>query len=226
MAATRIRCGRPRRRHPRPEWVASAGRHRLRRDSGDQLLPSAQRHDAVAAAGDLSRAEGPVRPEFRPDRPGDPGLPDYRLAAAAAGRALRRPPPDAARAAGRHTVQPRGPGGAVGRPQLSTLAPRGLSDGGRLVGVPSGILARGAHGGRRPAWPRAVAVPGRRQRRPGARSPGCRPGRRALGAIEPRCLRPDGAALRRRAVERRPMVQASWLGASERGRCTQSGSWR
>ena len=38
-----------------------------------------------------------------------------------------------------------------------------------LLGVPSGGIARGAHGQRRPLWLRAVAVPGRRQHRLGDR---------------------------------------------------------
>ena len=62
------------------------------------------------------------------------------------------------------------------------IAAAGRGAGGhRLGGVPSGILARRAHGLGRPARPGAVAVPGRRQRRLGAR-PAARGVHRAAAA--------------------------------------------
>ena len=69
------------------------------------------------------------------------------------------------------------------RHQLSDAAAGGRDGRHRLVGVPSGILARGAARLRRAAWLCAVPVPGRRQCRLGDRTAGrrlsssCRAGR-------------------------------------------------
>ena len=76
-----------------------AARRRLPRAGRHQLLPPAQRHDPVAAAGDLSDPQDELRARLRPDRPHHARLPAHRVAAAAAGRALHRPPPDAVLAA-------------------------------------------------------------------------------------------------------------------------------
>ena len=134
-----------------------------------------------------------LRPELRPDRPGHAGLPDHRLAAAAAGRALCRQAADAAGAAGRHAVH-------AGRPAVLSVAHTYRGAAGRrvLLGIGSSVfhpessrVARMAVG--RPPRPGAVAVPGRRQCRPGARSAGRGADRGALGPVEPgassRCWR-------------------------------------
>ena len=63
-----------------------------------------------------------------------------------------------------------------------------------LVGVPSGILARRAHGVGRAARPGAIAVPGRRQFRLGARPAARRLHRAAEGPDERRLVLARGAA--------------------------------
>ena len=80
-----------------------------------------------------------------------------------------------------------------------------------LVGVPPGVLARGADGVGRAARPRAVAVPGRRQRRLGARAAAGRVHRAAAraGAASPgsrsrRCSAIAHAAAGRPLVPRAP----------------------
>ena len=90
FAAPPVPASPPRGRRP-PAGVGEGAGDRLRHHRGDQRLPPAQRHDPVAAAGDLSDAEGRLRAELRADRPDHPRLPAHRLAAAARRRALHRP---------------------------------------------------------------------------------------------------------------------------------------
>ncbi len=111
--------------------------------------------------------------------------------------------------------------------------------GASLLGVGSsvfhpGILARRAHGRRRPSRSGAVAVSGWRQRRPGAGAAGRRAGGGAMGAVEPGVLCAAGAAVGGDPVERGGLVQAPRAGAPRgrrraQGRCTRrcrSGSVR
>ena len=78
-------------RYPRPPSARKKARpdHDLRGAVRNQLLPFAQRHDAGAAAGDLSHPEDRLPPEFHADWPHHTGLSAHRLAAAARGRLLR-----------------------------------------------------------------------------------------------------------------------------------------
>ena len=76
----------------------------------------------------------------------------------------------------------------------------------RLVGVPPRGVARGAAGVRRAARVRPVAVPGRRQRRHGARAAAGGVHRRAARAGEHRLVLARRAAGDVRAVRRRPLV--------------------
>ena len=101
--------------------------------------------------------------------------------------------------------------------QLRGAAHRRLPARRRVVGLPSRVVARGAHGGRRAVRARAVALSSRRQRRLGARAARRRHRRRALGTVEPRGHRVARAAVGRRAVERRPLVQAAWARAAAQG---------
>ena len=181
-------------------------RHRVRRAAGHRRVPRPQRHDAVAAAGDLSRLQGRLRPELRPDRPGDPVLPADRLDPAAGGRLCGRQAPDPHGPARRRPVLPGRPCRAVDRPQLRRDPDRREPAGRRLLGVPSGMLAGGADGGRAAAGPGPGPVPGGRQCRRGARPPGRRPGGGEVRAEEPGLLRPAGPVDRRHPVERRPVV--------------------
>ncbi len=148
----------------------------------DQLLPHAERHDAVAAAVDLSDAQGELRARFRPGRPHHPDVPGDGIAAAADDRALHRPQAEALCARHRHGFHLLRPAAAVLRHQLSDAAAGGGDGRHRIVGVPSGILARGAARLGRAAWLGAVLVPGRRQRRLGDRTAGGRLHRAAARA--------------------------------------------
>ncbi len=184
----------------------------------DRRLPPAQRHDAVAAAGDLSGHQGWPGPEFRTDRPGHAGLPGHRLAAAAAGRRVCGPPTYAARAPRWHAVHAGGPGRAFGCAPLRAGAHRRGADRHRLLGIPPGSLARRAHGLGRTSWTRAVDVPGRRQQRPGPGSARRGTGGSALRAVEPGAVRAAGAAVRCHPVERQRLVPPPRAGAPARRR--------
>ena len=100
------------------------------------------------------------------------GLPVHRLAAAAGGGLCRRHPAHALFAGARHGLDPGGAGAAVGGAQLSGGAGRRHADRAGLVGVPSRIQPRGAHGVGRAPRPGAIAVPGGRQYRLGAGAAG------------------------------------------------------
>src|SRR5678816_1677805 len=62
--------------------------HHLLGHPGVELLPFAQRHDAVAGAGALSHPQDLLRPELQPGRSDHPGLPMHGLDAATRGRPL------------------------------------------------------------------------------------------------------------------------------------------
>ena len=124
--------------------------------------------------------------ELRADRPDHADLPGHRVAAAAAGRHLYRQAAAAVLAGDRHGFHADRPVAAVARRQLRAAAGRRGADRHGLVGVPSGILARRAHGVGRTARPRAIAVPGRRQCRLGDRA--------AAGRVHRDAARPDRAS--------------------------------
>src|SRR6185312_64669 len=99
---------------------------------------------AIAAALDLSEPQDRVPPELRAGRPRDTGLPAHRLDPAAARRPVRRPPPDAAGAAGGHAVLTLRSRGAVACAQLRSAADRRGDAGGGIFGVSSRVLTRRA----------------------------------------------------------------------------------
>src|SRR6185369_9598799 len=61
----------------------ASDRYGVRDPCGHQLLPPAERHDAVAAAGDLPDSEGQLRPHVRPDRFHHVCVPGHSVVAAA-----------------------------------------------------------------------------------------------------------------------------------------------
>ena len=129
---------------------------------------------------------------------------------------------------------------------LSGDPARGGPDRHGLLGVPSRGLARGAHGGGRPLRPGAVAVPGRRQSRPGVGPAARRLHRRAARPDEhrsasavPRCrdvhaVPGRAAGIARAAPSRKPAARKS-AGATADAppadpvetpcRCSPSSSW-
>ena len=135
----------------------------------------------------LSDAEDRIPARLLADRPAHHGLPGDGVAAAAAGRHVHRQAADALFAAGRHGVL----AGRAGRARLSRrhyahAARRRGADRPRLGDLPSGILARRAARLGRPLRPGAIAVPGRRQFRPGDRA--------AARRLHRRAVRPDAAS--------------------------------
>ena len=183
----------------------------------DRVLPHAQRHDAVASAGDLSEPEEDLRSRFRPYRAGHPHLPGDLVAAAAARRPLHRQARRAVRAADRDDRDVPGTPAAGVREFLCAASGRCGDGRHRLVGVPSGEFARGAYGGGAAARFRAIHVPVGRQHRHGARRAGRGLHRRRRRAARHRLVLRDGGDRDPRAVPRRPLVQASWPGAREEG---------
>ena len=138
-------------RHDRSCRAACRRDDRLCSDPRGQLLPSAQRHHAVAAVGDLSDAEGRLRARLLADRPADPDLPGDGLAAAAADRHLHRQAAAALFAARRHGLD----AGRAAPPRLRRSTTRMLLLGAALVGIGSAVfhpessrVARLASGGR------------------------------------------------------------------------------
>src|SRR6185437_12886847 len=75
----------------------------------------------------------------------------------------------------------------------------------RFVGVPSGVVARRAHGVRRPLWTRAIVVPDRRQHGAGARSVAGRRDRAEDRATGSGMVQPRGAAGDRDPVAGEPL---------------------
>ena len=139
-----------------------------------------------------------VRARLRADRPDHAHLPAHGVAAAAAGRALHRPHPQAVLAGDRHGLHA---GRAVcccrWRAASAVLLVAAGARGARLVRLPPGVFARRADGVRRAARPGAVAVPGRRQRRLGARAAAGRVHRAAARPGERRVVLAGGAARHR-----------------------------
>src|SRR6266852_4266702 len=140
-------------------------KNRFQSFAGHQLLPSSQRHGAIAAPRDLSAAAQHLPPGLRPGRLDRLHLHLHRIAPAAARRALQRPPPQTVFPGHRHGHHAGGPADLVARPQLRHRARRGGAGGHGLLRVSSRIFSRGAHGFRWTARHGAVAVSSRRQRR-------------------------------------------------------------
>ena len=163
--------------HPRHQ-------HHLLGHPGAELLPFAQRHDAVAGARALSHPQELLRPELQPGRSDHPGLPVHGLHAATLGRPLHRPPPTTVFPDGRHRPHPDRPAVDVPSLGVSRDPARRHVDRDGLVDLPSRSLPRGAHGGRRTLWARPVPVPGRRERRLGLRPIARRIRRRPTRAVE------------------------------------------
>ena len=146
----------------RPSGCGRVSRpHRGQHSRGHQLLPSAERHDAVAATGAVSDAQELVSLELRAGGTADIHVPVHRLTAAAAGGRDGRPQPPAVFARRRHGIHAGRTGAAGVCRQLRTAAVRGRPHRHRFLGVPPRVLARCAHGFRRQAWPGSVGVPGR-----------------------------------------------------------------
>src|SRR5712692_5020276 len=140
-------------------------KNRFQSFAGHQLLPSSQRHGAIAAARDLSPAAQHLPFGLQPGGPDRLHLHLHRIAPAAARRTLQRPPPQTVFPGYRHGHHASGPADLVARPQLRHRARRGGAGGHGLLRVSSRIFARGAHGFRWTARHGAVAVSSRRQRR-------------------------------------------------------------
>ena len=149
-----------------------------------ELLPSAQRHDAVAGARALSHPQELLRAELQPGRLDHPGLPVHGLHAATPGRPLHRPPPTTLFPDRRHRPHPGRPAVDVPSLGVSRDPARRHVDRDGLVDLPSRSLPRGAHGGRRTLRARPVPVPGRRERRLGLRPIARRIRRRSARPVE------------------------------------------
>ena len=158
----------------RPEF------HRVHRDPGarhdvrgavrGQLLPSVERHDAIADVGDLSAAQRKPGAELRAGRSHLGDLSADRVDAAAGGRLFERQAADAVLAAGFDGLHDGRACRVVAEPHLCAADLRRSPRRSRLGDLPSRIIARRAHGVGRPVRTGAIAVPGRRQFRPGART--------------------------------------------------------
>ena len=162
--------------------------HRLLRAGRDQLLPPAERHDAVAAAGAVSDAEELLRARASGRSGCSPSLTRSRPRCCSRSSA-------ATRIGGRGRIRSRSAWASrwsgcccclVAQHSGVLLLAAALIGIG-LVGVSPGVVARGAHGLRRPARPRAVGVPGRRQRGLGDRA--------AAGGLHRAAARPASVAL-------------------------------
>ncbi len=202
-----------------PHFSAS---DRLHRHPGGELLPLHQRHHAVAAVGHLSVAEGELRPRFLADRPFDLHLPGDGIAAAADDRHDHRQAADALFAALRHGLVADRPDRACLCRPLLAAADRRLADRHRLGHLPSGILAHRPLCLRRPLRSCAVAVPGRRQFRPGDGAAARRLHRRALRPDQHFLVRRRLADRHHRSVAGRRLVQP----AARRARQPQGGKLR
>ena len=189
--------------------VSAAGRRRrLFHPAGAGLLPSAQRHDRVAGAGDLSAVQDLARARLRAGRAHHADLSVHRLDLPAARRLYtdRRPKPYSLAAGMGFTLVglglPVAMPASFGHDALRRLPGRhGLGD------LPSRSIARRADGVGRAAWPRAVAVPGRRQYRLVAGSAARRLHRHSARPGQHRLVQPHRAARHGRADARRHLVQ-------------------
>ena len=153
-----------------------------------ELLPSAQRHDAVAGARPLSHPQDLLRPELQPGRPDHARLSVHGVDVATAGRPLHRPAPTAVFPDHRHRPHADRPPADVARRHVSRDPDRRHADRHGLVDLPSRGLARGAHGGRRTLWARTVPLPGRWERRLGLGPTARRLRRRPARAVEHRVV--------------------------------------
>ena len=196
---------------------------------GDQRLPFAQRHAAVAAAGDLPDSEIQLRAFFRPDRVADVDLPGDRVAPAARRRVVYRPSAETLLARDRHGRHAHRPVVAVRYEGLRRLATRGRPRGHRLGRAAPGIFASGADGGRRAARTCAVVVPSRRQHRLGHRAAARGFHRAAFRPVEHRVVRGRGGPRDRAPDSSRPLVQGAmaWRGCKSTQRAAPaSGNYR
>lgn len=171
-----------------------------------QLRAPPERHDAGAAARHLPDAEVGLSPQFRANRLRHLRVPVHGLAAPASGGARRRQKAHALFARHGHGFHADRASGALGCAQLRDDHRVRRFRGPWILGVPSGILARCAHGSRRPSRARPIDFPARRQYRLGARTVHRGFHRARLGPEEHRlvfvgCVRGD-----RYPVERRPVV--------------------
>ena len=160
--------------------VGAARTANCRRDADPargQRRPSPQRHDAVGAAVDLSPDQGAAAARLRPHWHHHAGVPADRLGAAADHRPLHRQASAAVLVALRHGLDLLRDAGPGLRRRLCHGAGGGRPDRRRQLGVPSRGLARGPARVGRPLRLRPVAVPGRRQCRPGDRPAARGPGR-------------------------------------------------
>lgn len=153
----------------RDHVIACQDRYVLDR-GGAQLRASAQRHDAVAAAGHLSAHQGFLRSQFHADRPDHADLSIDGFAAPTVGRHIHRPAAAALFAGGRHGLHADGAGRSRARGQLFHAGARRGDGRHRLVDFSSRVDTHGASGIGRAARFCAIAVPGRRTGRPGVRS--------------------------------------------------------
>ena len=175
-----------------------------------RILSCAERHDAVAAGCDLSEPEIDLRSGLHPCGSHHPHLPDHRLAAAAAGRRVHRPPRRSLCVAGGNGVHLLRADRSCDRADLSAAA-RGIGAGRHwFVYVSSRKLTRRTSRGRHAARTCAIHVPGRRQHRRLAR-PTARGLRNLAGATHRRRL-----VFRRRPARHRHPVAGGRMVSPER----------
>ena len=198
-----------------PESRPDRGAHHLLDPGRDQFLPPAERHDAVAAAGAVSHAEGLVPAELRADRAADVHLPDHRLAAATDRGHVHGSLAAAVFAVGGHGIHAGRAAAARLCRKLRAAAAGGGAGGHRIVGVSPRVFAGRPHGVGRSARARAVGLSGRRKRGLGYRTAARGVHRDAAWTVERRLVLGHGAARHVRAVQRRPLVQGARRGAPE-----------
>ena len=158
--------GRARRRagrDARPCGQSRRGGAGLYRAGRNQLLAFPQRHHAVADCLGLSDPERRLRAGLRADRHDHAGVPVYRVAAAAAGRAFHRQEGAAVLAGDRHGLHVRRSAAAELCRHLRHDPDRGLAGRPRLGGVSSGVGADRAACFRRALRLCAIGVSARRQ---------------------------------------------------------------
>jgi hypothetical protein len=127
-----------------------------------QFLSLAERHDAVVAAGAVSDAEELLPAHVRTDRDADIHVSDHRIAAATPHRRARGQKSATLFARGRHELHAGRAAAARLRGPLRAAPGHRRAGRHRLRGLPSRVLARGAHGLGRQARAGAIGVPGRR----------------------------------------------------------------
>ncbi len=175
---------------------------------GDQLFPSAERHDSVAAAGDLSDPEEQFSSGFREGRADYSDYAADRVFAAAFDRALYRPQAEAVFPAVRDGIHAGGAGVAVDGFELRVHSDCGGADRDGVGRVSSGIVAGGADGFGRPAWTGAIGVSGGGKCGVVARAAAGRVHRSAARTAQHRVVHAGGAAGDCPADQRGRVVQA------------------